>query len=186
MVKIIYYLIPYVIALFTVIIFGYLKNKKYNNMSQDKKEIIDKSKNKVKKVSIVFNCIIFIVMFISLVFLIEAIVDAYEETNNIRNFTLNSVLAIQVDENGNFVTSLPTMGSDTPLYSPATFTLLLTIGIIIIKNIVTNILMLNNLDEKQEKIVKEHNKGNVAYLIILFIVIFILTRFIMLGFMRIG
>lgn len=49
MVKIIYYLIPYVIALFTVIIFGYLKNKKYNNMSQDKKEIIDKSKNKVKK-----------------------------------------------------------------------------------------------------------------------------------------
>ena len=28
MVKIIYYLIPYVIALFTVIIFGYLKNKK--------------------------------------------------------------------------------------------------------------------------------------------------------------
>ena len=186
MVKIIYYLIPYVIALFTVIIFGYLKNKKYNNISQDKKEIIDKSKNKVKKVSIVFNCIIFIVMFISLVFLIEAIVDAYEETNNIRNFTLNSVLAIQVDENGNFVTSLPTMGSDTPLYSPATFTLLLTIGIIIIKNIVTNILMLNNLDEKQEKIVKEHNKGNVAYLIILFIVIFILTRFIMLAFMRIG
>ena len=96
-------------------------------------------------------------MFISLVFLIEAIVDAYEETNNIRNFTLNSVLAIQVDENGNLVTSLPTMGSDTPLYSPATFTLLLIIGIIIIKNIVTNILMLNNLDEKQEKIVKEHN-----------------------------
>ena len=186
MVKIIYYLIPYVIALFTVIIFGYLKNKKYNNMSQDKKEIIDKSKNKVKKVSIVFNCIIFIVMFISLVFLIEAIVDAYEETNNIRNFTLNSVLAIQVDENGYLVPSLPTMGSDTPLYSPATFTLLLTIGIIIIKNIVTNILMLNNLDEKQEKIVKEHNKGNVAYLIILFIVIFILTRFIMLGFMRIS
>lgn len=37
MVKIIYYLIPYVIALFTVIIFGYLKNKKYNNMSQIKK-----------------------------------------------------------------------------------------------------------------------------------------------------
>lgn len=186
MVKIIYYLIPYVIALFTVIIFGYLKNKKYNNMSQDKKEIIDKSKNKVKKVSIVFNFIIFIVMFISLVFLIEAIVDAYEETNNIRNFTLNSVLAIQVDENGNLVTSLPTMGSDTPLYSTASITLLLTIGIIIIKNIVTNILMLNNLDEKQEKNVKEHNKGNVAYLIILFIVIFILTRFIMLAFMRIG
>ena len=186
MVKIVYYIIPYIIVLLTVIIFGYLKNKKYNNMSQDKKEIIDNSKNKVKKVSIVFNCIIFIVMFISLVFLIEAIVDAYEETNNIRNFTLNSALAVQVDENGNLVTSLPTISSDTPLYSPASFTLLLTIGIIIIKNIVTNILMLNNLDEKQEKIVREYNRGSVAYLIILFVVIFILTRFIMLGFMRIS
>ena len=186
MVKIIYYLIPYVIALFTVIIFGYLKNKKYNNMSQDKKEIIDKYKNKVKKVSIVFNCIIFIVMFISLVFLIESIISAYEETNSIRNFNLNSVLAVLVDENGNLVSSLPTQTSDTPFYLQASFTLLLTIGIMAIKNIVTNILMLNNLDEKQEKIVKEHNKGNVAYLIILFIVIFILTRFIMLGFMRIS
>ena len=47
-------------------------------------------------------------------------------------------------------------------------------------------LIKHSLDEKQEKNVKEHNKGNVAYLIILFIVIFILTRFIMLAFMRIG
>ena len=105
-------------------------------------------------------------MFISLVFLIESIISAYEETNSIRNFNLNSVLAVLVDENGNLVSSLPTQTSDTPFYLQASFTLLLTIGIMAIKNIVTNILMLNNLDEKQEKIVKEHNKGNVAYLII--------------------
>ena len=55
-----------------------------------------------------------------------------------------------------------------------------------IKNIVINILMLNNLDEKQEKIIREYNKGSVLSLIILFIVIFVLIRFIMLGFMRIS
>ena len=63
-------------------------------------------------------------MFISLVFLIESIISAYEETNSIRNFNLNSVLAVLVDENGNLVSSLPTQTSDTPFYLQASFTLL--------------------------------------------------------------